>query len=323
MGNKLGFMVDQPIHIPDIPSDDLIIPHAKVGIEYEFEGWDGHQPHTYWEKQHDDGSLREGGCEQVTRGGIVGSGIRKAVEEICALAKTRKWKTGVPRASIHIHLDVTDLDVDKRELAVLVCNYMLVEHILFAYAGDWRRSTGYAVAIEDGQIDFKAIGDLLFRLLSKEEFQRVAKNLSKYQALNLNPLVRFGTIEFRHMPTTWDVERVMDWINMILAIKKSSTDERFKEPLKTLSALGPEKYCAEVFGKIWPKISHLLAPHRVWNAVDNAMAIMAMGGAVKSNKIDWQDRNEISPLLQEKLAKTTDKNVKKAIDPAFRRERFM
>jgi len=42
---------------------------------------------------------------------------------------------------------------------------------------------------------------------------------SKYSALNSNSLATFGTLEFRHMAGTVDINKISDWINILLQLK--------------------------------------------------------------------------------------------------------
>jgi hypothetical protein len=307
--NKLGGLVGQPIHSVPKQCKDLVLPDAKVGIEVELEMWDGTTPEAFWDRHPDEGSLKNHGMEFVTHGGMVGEDIQKALTIIFTQALKRKWSTGYPRAGIHIHLDVTDLDMDEKELATLVCNYMIVEHILFGFAGEHRRACGFCVAYEDSQVDFNAIGRLLFKNLDAANFRDVAAHLSKYQALNLNPLVRFGTIEFRHLPTTFSVERVMLWINMILAIKKSVSIPECKEPLLTLSRIGAEEYCKLILGPTWNQVSRFFNVMRVWHAVDNAQALMAMSGLLKheGGNATWGAAVEPSPYIEMARMKVASK----------------
>lgn len=315
---KLGVLVGMPVHSFPTPSAELVLPSAKVGIEVELERWDGlHVPEMFWTRQTEDHSLRNHGQEFVTRGGMIGNNIRAAVEEIFDMAKRFGWDVGYPRAGIHIHLDVTDLNTEPNELAVLVSNYLMVEHMMFGFAGVHRRWTGYSVAMEDGQFDFGTLGQVLFGNQPSKDLVSKLKALSKYQALNLNPLVRFGTIEFRHLPTTFDVERVMLWINTILAIKLSASNPALASPLKTMSAVGPEKMCQMIFGaKIFDKFKQWFNPNSVWTAVDNATAMMALGGTIKTTSFGWKDAPEASPLIKQKLGMMTPtEEVKKPAAP--------
>jgi hypothetical protein len=308
--NKLGKVVDKPVHSMPEPCDKFVLPTAKVGIEVEFEQWSRNSPNEWWEQHPDEHSVRNGGTEFVTRGnGVCGQEIVEAVEEICTLAKKDRWSEGIPRAAIHIHLDVTDLDLDKNELTTLISNYLLVEHMFFGYAGDWRADTGFCVPFYKGQSDFSILGRLLHSKLNKEEFKRYAAAGSKYQALNVNPLVRFGTLEFRHLPTTFDTARIFEWINLILSLKKSAHDERFQEPLKLLSTLGPEQFARRIFGNLWPAVSPYLSVPAMWEAVDNATALMAMGGVFKTQSQGWDTPPAPSPILEYKAKNLNTKKV--------------
>lgn len=66
---KLGSVVGKPIFSMPRPVGNLAIPDAKVGIEIEFEHWNGVNDTDFWDN-HVDGSLRNDGQEFTTRGGV-------------------------------------------------------------------------------------------------------------------------------------------------------------------------------------------------------------------------------------------------------------
>lgn len=310
--SKLGDLFGKPVHGKSEADNSLPLPEAKVGIEVEVENCPIRPliNTKFWE-QKEDGSLRNNGLEHVTRGGMVGQSIRDSLEELFAIAVKNKWSEGFPRAAIHIHLDVTDLDVEKHQLAQLVSNYLVVEHVLFGFAGSWRRECGFCHPFDVAQDDLDRLGKLLYNCHDKKSADS-ARFLSKYQSLNLNALPRFGTIEFRALPTTFITERVMTWIKLILAIKRSAVDDFFKEPLIALSHNGPYVFIERVFGpELYKEVVKFIDPAKVWEAVDIAAALMAWGTPLKSTASGWADILEPSPIIVSKLEKMKAKKIPK------------
>ena len=136
----VGLKFKKPIHCAPVSTDKLIIPYAKVGIEVEVENWDrAHSNLAQWE-DHEDGSLRRG-REFTTRGGMVGKQIVEEIETICNFAKSRNYSEGYPRAGIHLHIDMTDMnDGSDTQLLNAIAAYMLFEDAMFSFAGEWRKA---------------------------------------------------------------------------------------------------------------------------------------------------------------------------------------
>lgn len=299
--SKLGAELGMSIHSLPQPDPRLPIPSAKIGIEVEIEKWDGKNGTEYWEDK-DDPSVHDKGREFITRGPIIGMQIVPAVDEICRIALERKYSTGEPRAGIHIHLDCTDLDTKRKELARLVAKYMLIEHAMFGFAGAWRDSCGYCVSYESGQVDFPAIGAALFA--KGKVSKRTFANLSKYQALNLKPLSDLGTIEFRHLPTTFDRTRLLNWISVILAIKRSAIEDEGDDfdILKKFSNIGPREYAEQILGDQYFILRDFIDPNRMWDAADNAISIMGAASAIKLDATWGKEADgPPSPLIAKKL----------------------
>jgi hypothetical protein len=294
----VGDLLDFPIAKPPVPLDTLVLPDAKVGIEVEFEGWDGKSlPKKYWTVHENENSLRNNGIEFVTSGnGVVGENILLCLKCLCEEAAARKWSVGYPRAAIHVHVDVTDLSVDRGELTKFFINYLIAEHLLFGFAGRWREDCGFCVPYYSGQSDYAKIAAVLDgNNISSEQFIELTKTLHKYQALNLNSLPRFGTVEFRHLPTTFDIKRIFTWLNIILSLKKNAKVRENSPPfsadkmLRDISSLGAEEVVRSMFNdSLWACLREYFDPVKVWEAVDAAQYLRSFN----SNNEDDHSRLE-------------------------------
>jgi hypothetical protein len=52
-----------------------------------------------------------------------------------------------------------------------------------------------------------------------EFLHRIENNWHKYTALNLLPIGRLGSVEFRHMPGTFNIQQIVNWIDLICCLK--------------------------------------------------------------------------------------------------------
>lgn len=304
---KLGNVIRKPVHTAPKTSAELILSDAKVGVEVEVENWHGLNPLSLWDNHVDD-SLRGQGQEFTTAGGLSGAALVQAIDELCILAKEQSWSEGYPRAAIHIHLDVTDMEMDKGELATFMSLYLIVEHALFAYAGEWRRSCGFCDSFEESSYAFDVLGGALYDK-SGEALRSLLRDnrMNKYQAVNLLSLSSFGTLEFRQLPTTFDRNRIVTWINFILQLKLAASKyEGDITLLQSFSKQGASAFTKDIMGEMWPKLAPYFNESRAWSAVDNAMALMCYGGGITPEKeaVDvWSDDyNTPAPLVATKLA---------------------
>ena len=268
--------------------DELVLPMAKIGVEVEVENIpESIDVPVFW-RTHGDGSLRNG-IEFVTDGGLVGKDLTDGVRILCKYLTDKKFSEGIPRAGIHIHMDVTDMnDRHDKELLFLISAYILAEDIFFKFAGEWRARTGYCEPLYFARGDFASLRSLLcnWDKMTEENLKQLligadsgdGRYLSKYQAVNLLPMTTFGTIEFRHLPTTFDPQRIITWINMILSLKRfaHSLDEEADIP-RMFSVIRPRPFFERVFGRVYPEIENLIDEIKVWDRLDALQTLMHTG----------------------------------------------
>jgi hypothetical protein len=178
-----------------------------------------------------DGSLREG-TEFVFSGPLVGANITAALSSMTAFLSAfranRKPAKITDRCSVHVHLDVRDLD--DKELCNLILLYILVERVLFFFINPERIKNNYCRPLTDSAFKY-VYRDIMTRTsgLDRSEdrvdavISAIHSSADKYSALNILPVVKYGSVEFRHHKGTTDMDAVLKWINVILAVKKASS----------------------------------------------------------------------------------------------------
>lgn len=233
-----------------------------IGVEVEVEGI-RHDPYMsilpYWQSK-EDGSLRNHGREYVSLP-IQSKYIRSAL----ALLKEKLEQKNIPdfsrRTSIHVHLNVQDMSL--HELITLILVYYSVEKLLYRFVGRERSKNIFCVPLQDTDY-FETIYDAT-RVNNKEDaslndlshFKDLFQGWRKYTGLNLLPLFQYGTIEFRHMHGTLDLDYLTGWINMLLGMKKYAQQAKdFDATVQTLINLNVgSNYMAflrDVFGEEAP-----------------------------------------------------------------------
>lgn len=157
------------------------------------------------------------------------------------------------RTSVHVHANCTDLTFEQVSNVCLL--YTVVEPIIFQFINDkpghkdnWSRDTNlYCVPWNQCRDHYNLVRQLL------EEPGEITARWQKYTALNVAPLARFGTLEFRHMHGTANMDKLTKWINIIGAMflyaTKTSMDELTKEIIGLNTVSHYEKFFNTVLGK--------------------------------------------------------------------------
>lgn len=175
-----------------------------IGIEVEVENTqfvgDIQRP---WNVK-EDGSLRNGGRELVSDP-INASSAPEALYHLLVRGLSSECSFNM-RTSIHIHINATDMT--DEQIRNLVAIYTIFEPALFNFAGRGRWKSVFCVPLNEcNQLAYAAL-----RNIGDGRWE-------KYTALNLRRLADLGTIEFRHLGGTFDVDHVCQWIDMICSLK--------------------------------------------------------------------------------------------------------
>jgi hypothetical protein len=218
---------------------------ALVGIEIEVENITDTIPITHYWQVKTDGSLRNNGFE-FTSLPIRGKQIEPAMRHLSKALRQYNNPDFSIRTSCHVHLNVRDMTWDQIKTLVLL--YAIFERHFFYVAGTKREESIFCVPIYKTQI-----------LQHLDSFQTRWNLWHKYCALNLIPILgkddtkRYGTVEFRHLYGTDDVETIVQWCNHIFCLRQATQKykyEELKEKIKTLNTTS--EYIAlytDVFGE--------------------------------------------------------------------------
>lgn len=166
----------------------------------------------------EDGSLRNNGWEFITEPLPLNETIN-LLEAFFNNAKNREntavdyfLEGDVPfhyseRTSVHVHTNCTHLTLEQVTIILLL--YQTVEEILFNWIGNDRDKNIFCVPWSQTLLSYDLI----------TTFGQFVKNASvdrnKYTALNIVPLMSQGTIEWRHLYGTCDMDKISTWLKII------------------------------------------------------------------------------------------------------------
>lgn len=199
----------------ECPSE--LLSEAKIpyfGTENEIEAIISFTWSTYLEKLCSvtvDHSLRNNGKEIIT----VPLPYKESVQTFSDIRSALELGENPysHRTSTHVHLNVLSLDLDQLKHLVLL--YALFEPVFFAFVGAERKRNIHCVPLN-------------YTLLPRYYREKVSGLLnvwSKYTAFNLLPVKKQGTVEFRHLYGTGDVEVYRKWLQLISELYLFAQDE--------------------------------------------------------------------------------------------------
>lgn len=170
-----------------------------AGIECEIESVEPDQSFDNFMSTHD-GSLRNDGMEFISkpldRGTLLHS-FRNLHAQIQLYEPEHAFS---PRTSTHVHINCRTLTEEQTRQLILF--YALFEDFFFAMVNQERRSNIHCVPLTE----------TFLPQIYRYELLRYIKNWHKYTALNVLPLTKQGSIEFRHLQGTKDDQLLSDWL---------------------------------------------------------------------------------------------------------------
>ena len=242
-----------------LPCQDTLI-----GIEVEVEqvlrsSNIGKLTHSTLWRNISDGSLRNNGREFVSAP-IKGKAIPYAIDLLFNTLGREKNCIGHEfshRTSIHIHVNYRNQTIES--LANLMLIYFAVEPFLYKFVGGDRAENIYCVPITQSNLTYSVHKFYQRFEANNMNCLNIANEWMKYTGFNLQTLATYGTVEFRHLIGTDDVDKIKTWINLLLAIKVYASTVKYEDLKKTLLELNTTSeyrgFVQDVFGSLVGELS--------------------------------------------------------------------
>jgi len=335
-------LIDWRHPLPDgvgrVPQEDVLSEHLKrfskkktnndfetlkfdesltmVGIEVEMENYKGDQDENdliYWAKDVDP-SLRNSGIE--LRSVVLPSQkyVAAALTELSSFLKAQSRHDFSWRTSIHVHLDITRLNL------IEFCNFFLVycslEPLLFKVFAEERRNSVYCVPLfESSLLTNKRESALLANLFKSAKDRRDfnwgsslgaewSKDV-KYSAINFFRLSDLGTVEFRHLAGTNKIERIRDWISALISMLGCARgyNEKVSTLAEIIKALNTKSnyfnYLESIFGDLTKLVIIPDYEQYMVKGVRKCKEILASHGKVVSSLVKVSDNGAVSKHIKE------------------------
>ena len=222
----------------------LPVTNGLLGVEIEIEGDNLPNNVGGW-LSHNDGSLRGEAIEYVLPKPLDELDAKKSLHKLWDSFKGNGANINDSfRAGVHVHLNVQDMN--PTELFTLITLYFVLEGPLTRFCGQEREGNHFCMRSSDAEY----LTYLIAEAAKHNDLYRLQTNQIRYSALNVTSLFKYGSIEFRAMRSTKNIQPISDWLSIIAQLKKASYT--FADPIDVLNAIsdgGEEYFLERVFGK--------------------------------------------------------------------------
>lgn len=262
---------------------------GTYGVEIEVEGHalPNRFPHTW--RVEEDGSLKAQEAHEYVMGKPADlAGVRAALDLMQqAFDECKSEVDESIRAGVHVHMNVQEWNM--KELMTFVMVYYILEDVLMEWCGPNREGNLFCLRTRDAEY-------VLFRLikmLRTRDIRLVNDEIIRYSSLNFCSLFRYGSIEFRGMRSTGDLDTIYNWVRIIDDMATSS--KKFSDPVDVLASMSGDGGLA-FFEAMLPNTHHLFVKDTIEDRVREA----ARRVQIVAYSTDWDslaDRG-INPFVQ-------------------------
>lgn len=219
--------------------------HGDIGIEIEVEG--NRLPEIedgVWHSD-EDGSLRGESIEYVLDHPLCIGEVPGALSRITdAYTGHRSTIKDSVRCGVHIHVNVQKLSIV--ELYNFITLYAMFEGLLLDYCGIGRIGNFFCLPLS------KSLGviTVLRNAAKRANFLMLHNDEYRYCALNVKSLGDYGSLEFRALRSTDDMDKIYKWAAILLHLREiACTYSSPKDVIFDSSMLGTQGMHGKVFAK--------------------------------------------------------------------------
>lgn len=199
---------------------------GDVGIEVEVEGHNLPVTQKYW-KMEEDGSLRGESKEYVLEKPSTLAQARLALKYLGVMYnKHESVVHDSVRAGVHVHINVQKLNII--ELYNFMTVYIILEDLLTKYCGESREGNMFCLRTGDAEY----LLHQLIEVAGNKRFKTLVTDDLRYASMNVKALGTYGSLEFRAMRGTRDLDAIYVWAEMLLGLREVA--KTFKSPCEVV-----------------------------------------------------------------------------------------
>lgn len=277
------------------------------GMEVEVEGANLPQEIPYYWGITKDGSLRGESAEYVFKKSYSFEGTLKAIDVLVRATKDSVLNFS-HRTSVHVHVNVQQLERDQ------LLNFLYISY-LFDRALDHiggREISGNRFCLRIG--DAEGAVEYLKKFADRADAFAIPQlGNAKYSAINIVPVAKYGSVEFRSMRGTLDKVVLKDWICIIKSLLDFSLKYATIKEMMADFLNDEQAFCCKIFPEeLLPYFTYkeLVSDLRM----NYSLLIGVMYEAKYEGKIQKEIRNE-RPAEENAVGRFFDGPIMKPVPP--------
>lgn len=133
------------------------------------------------------------------------------------------------RAGVHVHLNIQSWT--PLELLTFLTTYYMLENYFCHWAGESRVGNHFCLRAQDAEY-------VIYKLLAackKKAWRELNTDEIRYASVNLNAMHKYGSVEFRAMRSSKDLNDTVRWVELINQLVIGS--KRFENPRDVVTCL--------------------------------------------------------------------------------------
>lgn len=228
---------------------DLHPTSGEIGVEIEVEGDSLPLRISTWSAVGDD-SLRGESREYVLREPLSMSGVRDSLDLLQkAYVQCESTIHDSVRAGVHVHINIQELTT--LELYNYLTTYIILEDLLIKYCGEYREGNLFCLRTRDAEYLIQR----LEQVASNKMWNEFRDDLLRYASVNVCSIPKFGSLEFRAMRGTRDLNLIGDWAEILLNLRNECVKfDTPKDIVALLDEVGAESFCKQLLGTYFDEV---------------------------------------------------------------------
>ena len=224
-------------------------PAQRFGVEVELEGVSSYpECATPTWSYKPDGSLRDGGMEFITPPNTYEDTV-KAIEFLYRLKSENGWR-GSSRCGTHVHVEMNSRTWD--EVHALVVAYALSEPLIYNMCGAARDENIYCIPWYRSDVE---CGRIRTAMATGDSYAlHVLRDTNKYSGLYLEPLDRFGTVEFRMPPVFRTSDGLCAFLRVVDSLAAYCIGRTARRVMTDYYNVGAQCLMYEIYGDVLPNM---------------------------------------------------------------------
>lgn len=209
---------------------------GDLGVEIEVEGHNLPQVNNAMWVTEQDGSLRGESAEYVFNGPKSLLETRKALSSLGDRFKKNGSQIAYTgRAGVHVHVNCQELTLTQ--LYNFTTLYIILEDLLVTWCGKDRVGNLFCLRVKDAE--YTSV--ILQQALEEGEYRRhFSTDDLRYASMNLKALPQYGSLEFRAMRSTDDMDVVYLWAKTLYALREFAKETNNPQELIYKMSVGGE-----------------------------------------------------------------------------------